>query len=232
MSVRPWPLRLGVLLALAVGWIPAADARQDPDAIVRAVRHFVQQQGKSLPGRLEVDITPPDPRLQLAACHHLRVGLPAGARLWGHSSVQVRCEAPAWQLDLPVVVHVHAPVVVLTHAVGAGYTLGAPDLGSQEMDLTELGPDAVLHAADAIGRVTASPVPGGFPLRAQLLRQPYLITVGQPVQVRVQGSGFSLETEATALGNASIGQRVRLRTPAGKVISGVAEATGMARVAD
>lgn len=232
MNMRSWPVRLGIMLASVASIVPLAHARQEPDAIVRAVRHFVQQQGKSMPGRVEVEITPPDPRLQLAACRHLRVELPAGARLWGHSSVQVRCEAPAWQLDLPVVVHVHAAVVVLTHAVGAGYTLAAQDLGSQEMDLTDLGPDTVLRAADAVGRVTASPVPGGFPLRAQLLRQPYLITVGQPVQVRVQGTGFSLEAEATALGNASVGQRVRLRTQAGKVITGIAEATGMVRVAD
>jgi len=69
-------------------------------------------------------------------------------------------------------------------------------------------------------------VAAGQPLRATMMAAPVVIQSGRPVKVIVQGAGFSVANEGTALGNARAGQAIRVRLASGKVVSGTATQNG------
>jgi flagella basal body P-ring formation protein FlgA len=46
---------------------------------------------------------------------------------------------------------------------------------------------------------------------------------GQPTRIVLNGPGFSVQSEGMALANASKGDRVRVRTSSGQVVSGIAQ---------
>jgi flagella basal body P-ring formation protein FlgA len=75
--------------------------------------------------------------------------------------------------------------------------------------------------AQAIGRHTIS-LPSGAPLRLDALKAKPVVQQGQLVRVVSTGAGFKVSAEARAIGTASEGQVVQVRTPAGAIISGVA----------
>src|SRR5574340_225256 len=67
------------------------------------------------------------------------------------------------------------------------------------------------------------PEAAGAPLRTALLRPPLAVQQGQTARLVLNGPGFSVQSEGQALANASRGDRVRVKTASGEVVSGVAE---------
>jgi flagella basal body P-ring formation protein FlgA len=60
------------------------------------------------------------------------------------------------------------------------------------------------------------------PLRNALLRPPLVVQQGQSTRLVLNGPGFSVQSQGQALANASRGDRVRVKTASGQVVSGVA----------
>ena len=79
--------RLALLAALLALAAPAA-AQSD---LARGARAFVEQQPMPPGGEVEIVIGEPDSRLALAPCARYEPFVPRGARLWGRSSLGVRC---------------------------------------------------------------------------------------------------------------------------------------------
>jgi len=63
----------------------------------------------------------------------------------------------------------------------------------------------------------------GAPLRNALLRPPLVVQQGHTTRLVLNGPGFSIQSEGQALANASRGDRVRVKTLSGQVVSGVAQ---------
>ena len=63
----------------------------------------------------------------------------------------------------------------------------------------------------------------GSSARNALLRAPLAVQQGQSTRLVMNGPGFSIQSEGQALANASRGDRVRVKTPSGEVVSGVAQ---------
>ncbi|MBP7582370.1 MAG: flagellar basal body P-ring formation protein FlgA, partial [Vogesella sp.] len=62
------------------------------------------------------------------------------------------------------------------------------------------------------------------------LRLPYVVKMNQPVRLQAKGDGFVIGSDATALGNAGVGERVNVRAGNGKVVSGIVEPDGSVSV--
>ena len=109
-------LALGLLVLL-----PALAAQQEPVAAIRqAAEAYAKQQTAHLPGQVSVVVGAIEP-MQLAPCAQLQVFIPLGAKLWGNTSIGVRCSAGAeWNVYVPVTVRVQAPVVVATRPLASG----------------------------------------------------------------------------------------------------------------
>jgi flagella basal body P-ring formation protein FlgA len=196
-----------------------------------AVDEFVRAQTESLPGHVEIKSGLVDPQLKFTQCEHLEAFLPPGSKLWGNTTVGVRCETPEkWSLYVPVQVRVYADVVMSARALQRGQAIAADDVTMQRLDLTQLQRGVMTDLQQVIGRVTKASVTGGTPLRADLLRSATVVTQGQQVRVVFHGQGFNVSSEGRALGNAGVGEPVQVRTASGKLVKGIVSGPGIVQV--
>lgn len=216
---------------LALAQQPAAP-RQDLGALRTVVEEFLKVQGAGLPGTVGVEVRPLDPRMSLAACPAPEAFLQPGARAWGNTTVGVRCAAPsAWKVYIQAKVSVQGEYVAAAVPLAQGQPIDQTQLVLMKGDLAALPNGVLTDMAQAIGRSSTVSLQAGAPLRLDGLKSKPVVQQGQAVRVVSTGAGFQVSVEATAIGTASEGQVVQVRTPAGKVISGVAKAGGMVEVA-
>ncbi|WLI88006.1 flagellar basal body P-ring formation chaperone FlgA [Massilia sp. R2A-15] len=210
----------------------AAAPRQDLNALRSVVEEFLKVQGAGLPGTVGVEVRPLDARMSLAACPAPEAFLQPGARAWGNTTVGVRCAAPtAWKVYIQAKVSVQGEYVAAAVPLAQGQPIEQSQLVLVKGDLAAL-PNGVLTDMDqAIGRSSTVSLQAGAPLRLDGLKSRPVVQQGQAVRVVSTGAGFEVSAEGRAIGTASEGQVVQVRTPAGKIISGVAKAGGLVEVA-
>jgi flagella basal body P-ring formation protein FlgA len=206
-------------------------ATQSPAAVQRVVEDFVRAQTSGYAGRATFTLGKIDSRLAVPACATLEVFVPAGARLWGNSSVGVRCGAPTpWTLYVGVTVRVSGSYVAAARTIAAGQTLGQADLSLVEGDLTQFAAPVVSDLGDALGKTVSAPLAPGQPLRSDVLRVTPVIVQGQSVKLVSQGLGFRVSADGKALGNAAAGQLAHVRTASGQTVSGIARGDGTVEI--
>ena len=221
VSMRtPAPIRAPLQPAPAMAGAPN-QLTQDGDSVRAAALTFLTQQAAGLPGKADITVTPVFPR-GLAACSTLEPFLPAGSRIWGRTTVGVRCsgERP-WTLYLQARVSVMATYYLAARAVAPGEVLTAADLSPRDGDLTAMPQAIVTDPSQAVGAVTLSRLAAGLPLRTDMLRGAGAVVIGQSVHVVTNGAGFSISAEGSVMNNAAPGQQVRVKTAGGQIISGV-----------
>lgn len=217
----------GACLA-AMSWAHAAP--QSLAEVRQSVETFAKQQTAHLAGQVQVAVGTIEP-VQLPACAKLDAFMPLGAKLWGNSSIGVRCSRGAdWTLYVPITVRVQAPVVVATRPLASGKQLADEDLTLQMAELTQLPAGIVLSTQDAVGKVLVAGVVAGHPLRLDMLRAPIVVRQGQSVRLTAQGRGFKVSSEGKALSNAAVGQNVQVKAQNGQTVSGVVQADGSIEV--
>ena len=220
--------------ALAQAVAPAPEAADTAALAIEARVRELAQEGMrtgapTLP-RIEVSVGALDPRLHLAPCQRIEPYLPDGMRLWGKSRIGLRCTQGAvkWNVFLPVTVRAFGTGLVATAAAGAGSVLGAADVTIGEVDLAEDPSAAVQDPERAVGRELTRAVRPGQSVRQSHLKARQYFSAGETVSLVAQGPGFSVEGEGQALSNGVEGQPVRVRTEAGRVVTG--QAVGGRRV--
>jgi flagellar basal body P-ring formation protein FlgA len=228
--------RLLVIVVVAFAMVSAAAhaqqvATQSPAAVRRAVEEFVRVQTSALGNRATFTVGAVDSRLALAACGALEVFVPVGGKLWGNSSVGVRCGAPTpWTLYVSVTVRVSGSYVAAARAITAGHTLVPADLTIVQGDLTQLPPTVVTDLSQAVGNVVNAPLAPAQPVRADTLRVLPAVVQGQSVKLVSQGPGFRVSSDGKALVNAAAGQVAQARTASGQTVSGIARPDGSIEV--
>jgi len=220
-----------LLILLFPGNAAHADDRQPLSSIEAAVESFVREKTSSQPGEYTISVTRIDQRLKLARCDKLETYLPSGGRLWGHSSIGVRCASPsAWSLYVPVLIKVSANVLVTARPVASGQAVQAEDVQTQLKDVTAYAGSVLTTPEQAVGRNAMSHITAGTVLRSEMLRSPLVVLQGQQVKLVAQGAGFKVSSEGLAMGNAAAGQLVSVKTRSGQIIKGVAKGEGVVEV--
>ncbi|WP_367032781.1 flagellar basal body P-ring formation chaperone FlgA [Burkholderia semiarida] len=204
--------------------------QQDPETIRRAALAFLQQQIAGLPGKTTATVTTAFPR-GLAACTTLEPFLPTGARLWGRTTVGVRCagERP-WTVYLQAKVAVQATYYVAARQIAPGEPLSAADLVARDGDLTVLPLAVITDPAQAIGATALARISAGLPLRQDMLKSAASVSAGQTVRVVAAGPGFTISAEGSALANAAPGQSVRVRMAAGQIVTAIVKDAGTVEI--
>ena len=226
-------LRHAPWLALTAALIAAPAAAALPDALQAEIQAWAQHQGLDesvhAGARVEVEPGPLDPRLRLAPCAKVDTYLPAGSRPWGRTRVGLRCidGSTDWNVYLPVVVRLMAPALVLREAVMAGTELTAEQLVEQDVDWAERNDPPLTDAQAVQGQRLARSLPAGYAPRASDLRRREWFAAGARVRVTAVGQGFQVSTQGFALQRGLDGQTVRVRTEAGRIISGKAVGEGL-----
>ncbi|KHK60787.1 flagellar basal body P-ring biosynthesis protein FlgA [Burkholderia sp. A9] len=204
--------------------------QQDPESIRRTALAFLQQQVAGLPGKTTATVAAAFPR-GLAACTTLEPFLPTGARLWGRTTVGVRCagERP-WTVYLQAKVAVQATYYVAARQIAPGEPLSAADLVARDGDLTVLPLAVITDPAQAVGATALARISAGLPLRQDLLKSPASVSAGQTVRVVAAGPGFTISAEGSALANAAPGQSVRVRMAAGQIVTAIVKDAGTVEI--
>lgn len=222
-SARPAPATVASQPATPPG-------QQDPETIRRAALAFLQQQIAGLPGKTTATVTTAFPR-GLAACTTLEPFLPTGARLWGRTTVGVRCagERP-WTVYLQAKVAVQATYYVAARQIAPGEPLSAADLVARDGDLTVMPLAVITDPAQAIGATALARISAGLPLRQDMLKSAASVSAGQTVRVVAAGPGFTISAEGSVLANAAPGQSVRVRMAAGQIVTAIVKDAGTVEI--
>lgn len=195
---------------------------QNPVAVQAHAEHFLKSQASGSPGKITVTVKPP--RSSLEACAALEAFQPVGSRSIGKTTVGVRCLAPTqWTVYLSAQVQLIGSYVATSQPLPANYILTATDIMLREGDLGLLPADVASDVNAIVGYRTVSGLAANAPLRTTLLRSPLVVQQGQPTRIVLNGQGFSVQSEGLALANASRGDRVRVKTASGQVVSGIAQ---------
>ena len=201
------------------------------EKIHKQLEQYAAQQLAGQPGRVNIQVGEVDSQLRLEPCQRIEGFVPSGGRLWGKTTLGARCAAGAnWVIYVPVNVTVVAPVVVSARALSNGRVLSAEDVSLQQLDLTQLPSNVLTEASAAIGQTLSTGLAPGYPIRQDMLRAPLVIRQGQSVRLVAEGSNFGVSAEGKALGNATAGQMVQVRTGNGQTITGKARADGSVEV--
>lgn len=220
-----------VALCLLPGLVHGQAQRQDTSIIKQTIEQFLRVQTAGLPGEVNISVGTVDARTNLPHCAEPQAFMPNGSRIWGKTTVGVRCTTPApWTIYVAATVQVIGEYVITATPLVQGHTVGATDVVKIKGDLTTLPNSIVTDASQAIGRTVAVSLPSGAPLRSDSLRSQPAVQQGQSVRVVSSGPGFRVSTEARALNNASEGQIAQARTASGQVVSGIAKAGGVVEV--
>lgn len=206
-------------------------AKQDHMSILHSAEQFLHVQSEGLPGQVKIHVNAPDQQASLAHCDALQAFIPAGGRIWGRTTVGVRCTSPSpWVVYLQANVAVMGSYVVSTVPLSQGQIINVNQLSVVSGDLTQLPASIITDIHQAEGRVMAFSLPAGSPLRSDALRAQIAIQQGQNVKLISNGNGFQISTEGRAIASAMAGQIVQVRVESGQVISGIAQANGVVKV--
>ncbi len=228
--MRPAQTALFALLVAVTG-VSFGAPRQDLDAIRQTAHRFVTEETRNLPGTVSVDVQAPDNRLQLAPCTSLQPYVPPGIRLWGRTSIGVRCAGPdPWSMTLGVVVKVQGNAVFTARPVTRGQQIQAPDISVRPADLAQLPAGILTEGAQALGQYASVALAAGLPVRADMLHGERVVQSGQTVRIVYQANGLHVTSEGQAMGSGAVGEEVSVRTGSGRVIRGKVSAAGVVEV--
>ena len=203
------------------------------NALLSTLDDFIRAQTRGLPGKVAFTISPLDARTQLTPCNAFDPFIPQGGKLWGKTTVGVRCLGPSnWTIYVPVQVSITGNYLVAARNFQVGTNLTAADIVVRSGDLSTLPSSILTDPVQAIGKTVKNGVGSGQPLRSDQLIAPWAVQQGQSVKTVSSGPGFSVSSDGKALNNATEGQVVQVRTATGQTVSGIARAGGVVEVSN
>lgn len=220
--------RQKTIAVLALALLPPA-AGAGP--LENAIEAFVMTETQGLPGQVRITVGGLDQRSKLGPCTAFEPFLAAKARLWGQSTVGVRCRGPStWTAYIPVQVQVFGRYLRSTRNLSAGQPLAAGDIEVVDADLTTLPTGVLTDPAQAIGKPIRMSLAARQALRADQVVSPPSVRQGQVVKLISRGPGFVVSSEGKALNNAAEGQPVQVRAASGETLSGIARPGGVVEI--
>lgn len=209
---------LVAMLVTNMAW--AADS---PSSLAHAMRTFLDRQILALPDDVEITVGEPDPRLNLAPCQRYEPFIPTGTRLWGRTTLGMRCvDGATWSVFIPVQIKLFAPAPVASRTILRNQPLGPDDVRLERVEVTQWPAGSIAALDQLDGRLVTRTINEGEPLRRDYLRQPPIVVPGDAVKILYTGSSFVVSTEGKALTLAADNQPVQAALAGGRILSGVA----------
>lgn len=203
----------------------------DSEQAEQLVRKFVESRISSTSGRKEIAIDLSSPRQKLLPCKRIEPFLPLSAQPTGRITVGIRCaEGASWTAFRTAIVKTYGPAAVATHALPMGSALTSADYRMAEIELGQAASSVITDPAELIDKTLARAIEPGQPLKRDMLRIRYVVSVGDPVRLAYVGAGFTVTAGGKSLGSASEGQRVRAQADNGRILTGTARANRIIEV--
>lgn len=207
--------------------LPALLQASDIRVPERAAQQFLQAE-RGADG-YSYQLSPARQKAAMPACPQaLDAAWPAGSSA-PRSTIEVSCPVAGWSLRLPVQASALPVAVVATRLLRRGEVLTAADVRLAPIARNQQA-QGLRDVQQAVGKMMAATVPAGSVLQGAQLQAPHVVKMNQPVRLLARGEGFTVASDATALGNAGIGERVNVRVGNGKVVSALVEPDGTVSV--
>ena len=234
-NVPLWFMHASAIAALVLTIPHQAQALPLEPAFTDQIRRFTleaiqaQPVGQAtVPGsaapQIHIQVGEPDSRLRLAQCTKVEPYVPPGVRLGGATRIGLKClqGSTTWNITVPVVIRVFGRGLVALSNIPAGATLKSQDLAVGDVDLVADTSAALTETQVVEGRTLTRPLSVGQSLRLSHLKLRQWFAPGDTVKLIASGSGFQIASQGQALTPGIDGQPVRVRTEAGKILSGTA----------
>ena len=187
------------------------------------LRQFADREVASAAGDMEITVGELDPRVKLAPCARYEPFLPPGSRLWGRSTMGVRCvEGATWVVYIPIQVRVYSPALVAARPLVRNQPLTADDLRIERVELTAIANPVLTPNDEFAGSRLTRSVAAGETITRTILRSPAVVQPGDAVRVVMGGSGFRIAADGKALTMGADGQSVQVALTGGRMVTGVA----------
>ena len=217
-----------LLASLSPIAIAGATSHQDLAIIGQEVNDWLTESLSNSPGMATFEVRPIDSRLKLNDCKQREISMPSGYRLVGNTMLRVKCvDGANWSFNLPAKISIMVDYAVAARPLAANQEIGTGDIAMQQGDLGALPGSVILDPSLALGRALNSSVAAGQALRQEQLRAAMVITQNQRVKIIFRQDGLEITNEGIAMSSAAEGQPVRVRLDKGKVITGMALASGI-----
>ena len=160
-----------------------------------------------------------------------RVSVTNRDRLWGEISVALTCPSgKSWTRTMKAYVSVPGEIWRAKTSILPGSPFKTAEWVRVTVDLAKLPEPLLGSLADSVealnGFEARRAIPSGRPLVLTDWQKIAVIKRGATVKVTLRGSGFDIAATGVTLDEGAVGDTVRVRTPEGKVLEGVAEADG------
>ena len=191
-----------------------------PPDIERDIKRFIQK-SPNVNG-LRVDIEFLDANLNVPPCvgGTIEIGANPGSRIWGKTTLQLRCAKAAWMINVPLNIHVFGDYVVASRYLPFGQKLDPSDMRVIEGDLSLIPDDVLRTPKIAYDRVLSKPLQMGSPIGLNDLKETSVVKAGDPVRLILTGKDFEVSGEGTAQSAGMVGDMVRVRLADGQVLQG------------
>jgi flagella basal body P-ring formation protein FlgA len=187
------------------------------------LRQFADREVASAAGDMEITVGELDPRVKLAPCARYEPFLPPGSRLWGRSTMGVRCvEGANWVVYIPIQVRVYSPALVAARPLSRNQPLTADDLRIERVELTATANPVLTPNDEFAGSRLTRSVAAGETITRTILRSPAVVQPGDAVRVVMGGTGFRIAADGKALTMGADGQSVQVALTGGRMVTGVA----------
>lgn len=208
-----------VLLVLANSSIHASEKeRQSLSSITESAKSFIEENLGLDPESTTVKIKSLDNRLRLHACTiPLRASWPPGAQKSAHTSVGVQCDDyKPWKIYVGAHIQVFSDVWVTTTPLNRGMVIKPEHIVIERRDMSNRFSEYMHSQQSPLGLVTRRPLRAGDVITQSALVKQIAIKRGQKVQIIARKNGLEIRSNAIAMTNGSMGERIRVRNSSTK----------------
>jgi len=151
----------------------------------------------------------------------------------GNQTVGVKCDSPvAWTVYVPVQVKVFKPVVVSIRALDANKIITASDVKMRMWDMGSLRQGYIKNINQVLGQQLKYPLAMGMVIKPTQVRPQKIVHRGATITLLAMAGSMEVRMNGTAMSDASLGQRVRVKNTSSKrIVEGVVDAPGIVKVA-
>ena len=214
----------GFRLPLCVGllhWFLAisAQAALAPD-LEASIKRYIQKSPTVNGLRVEVQLIEPNQVIPPCIGGAIEIITPPGVRLWGRTTLQLRCAKASWMVNVPLNIRAFGDYVVASRYLPFGQKLESGDIRVIEGDLSVLPDDVLRTPRAAYDKVLSRPLQMGAPIGLNDLKESAVVKSGDPVLIQLVGKGFQVSGEGTAQSSGMVGDMVRVRLMDGQTLQG------------
>lgn len=209
------------LFACVLHWFLAisAQAALAPE-LDASIKRYIQKSPTVNGLRVEIELIEPNQVVPACLGGTIEIITPPGVRLWGRSTLQLRCAKASWMVNVPINIRAYGDYVVSSRYLPFGQKLESGDIRVIEGDLSILPDDVLRTPRAAYDKVLSRPLQMGTPIGLNDLRESAVIKSGDPVLIQLIGKGFQVSGEGTAQSAGMVGDMVRVRLMDGQTLQG------------